>query len=212
MLYYQAMNNFKPNLPPFRKYKRKVFDRAANVGSFIFQIGESEDLRKPSNEVPVNKIKSVEYQAKFKYLKSCLKKYRELTGYGRGITAIQVGIPERFSVVHTLEKPLIIINPKITKKSAKKYLYSEMCMSANPIIAPTIRSAWIEFEYYNEIGEKKFWDTKDNSDLGRIMNRVFQHEIDHMDGIINIDRVKSNQLILESDPKYYQTAKFIKVG
>lgn len=200
-----------PKLPPFRKFKSKVFENAAAVRSFIYQIGESDALRKPSKEVPINKITSAQMQAKIKYLKKCMLKYRKITGMGRGITAVQVGIPERFSVVYTPKKLLIIINPKITKKSSKKYIYPEMCMSANPIIAPTIRPSWIEFEYFDEQGKRKKWTTKDNTNLNKILNRVFQHEIDHMEGIINIDRCSSKDLILESDPKYYQTASFTRV-
>lgn len=205
------MKDWKPTHPPFRKFKQKTFDLAGKVGSFIYQIGESDALRKSSKEVPKTKITSPEYQAKIKYIKKCMLKYRKITGRGRGITAVQVGIPERFSVVYTPENLLIIINPKITKKSSEQYLYPEMCMSANPIIAPTIRPSWIEFEYFDEQGKRKKWTTKDNTKLGKILNRVFQHEIDHMEGIINIDRCSSKDLILESDPKYYQTASFVKV-
>lgn len=213
LLIFLDMKTWKRTLAPFRKHKRKVFERANLVANFIFQIGEYENLRKPSKEVSTKKINSPEYQAKFKYLKNCLKKYRKLTGLGRGIAAVQVGIPERFAVIFTPdEKYLTIINPKIIKSSKKKYLYSEMCMSANPIIAPVVRPAWVEFEYLNEKGEKKFWDMKDDTKLGKILNRVFEHEIDHMDGIINIDRVKNpRDLILESDPKFYKLAKFEEV-
>ena len=180
---------WKPVKPQFAKYKSTVFTKAARVSSFIFQIGEYEALRLPSKSVPIDKIKSKETQTKIKYLKECLLKYRKLTGYGRGLAAVQVGIPERFFVIYTpkrllthvthlchfelVEKSpspqlqeiprfarddstqgelLTIINPKVTKSSSKLLRYPEMCMSANPIIAPTIRPSWIEFEYYDEQG------------------------------------------------------------
>ncbi len=192
-------------LPLFRKHKITVFENAAKTGQFIYQIGESDDLRKPSKEIPVNKIRSKDYQAKFRYVKNCLKKYRKLTGLGRGITGVQVGIPERFSVIYTPEKLIIIINPKITKTSKGKLKYPEICMSANPIIVPTIRFAWIEFEYFDEQGNLQYWEGKD-----KILNRVFQHEIDHMDGIINLDKGNPKEFILESDPQFYQRVKFQK--
>lgn len=195
------MKSWKP--PPFRKHKTKVFENAAKTGQFIYQIGELDDLRKPSKEIPINKITSKQYQDKFRYIKNCLKKYRKLTGLGRGITAVQIGIPERFSVIYTPEKLIIIINPKITKTSKEKLKYPEICMSANPIIVPTIRPAWIEFEYFDEQGKLQHWDNKD-----KILNRVFLHEIDHMEGIINLDRGDPKEFILESDPKFYQRAKF----
>lgn len=70
-------------------------------------------------------------------------------------------------------------------------------MSVNPIIAPVDKPSWIEFEYLDE--------------KGKMYNRVFQHEIDHMDGIINIDLVKSKELNFESDPSYYEKARFEEV-
>lgn len=205
------MKAWKSILPPFRKHKKKVFKRASLVSDFIFQIGEYNALRKPSKEVPLKKITTNFYQKKFKYLKNSLIKYRKLTNLGKGIAAIQVGIPERFFCLYTPKEILIFINPKIIKKSSKKYLYSEMCMSVNPIIAPLIRPAWVEFEYFNEKGQKKYWDIKDNSKLGKILNRVVQHEMDHLDGIINIDKVSSKELLLESDPKFFKNNKFVEV-
>ncbi len=220
------MTKWKPTKPPFADFKKKSFEKAIKVGSFIHQIGESDDLRKPSKEIPVSKITSNETKVKIKYVKSCLIKYRKLTGYGRGITAIQVGIPERFSVVYlgqTIKnikdnrkvsfKDLdVIINPKITKRSKKLLIYPEMCMSLNPVIVPTIRPSWIEFDYYGERGNLYKWDTKDDTDVGKMMNRVFMHEFDHMDGIVNIDIVKDpSKIILESDPDFYKNAKFTKV-
>ncbi len=78
-------------------------------------------------------------------------------------------------------------------------------MSANPIIAKVIRPEFIEFEYYDEKGAKQFWNDKD-----RLLNRVFQHEIDHMEGIINIDLVDSKDLILLSDAEFFKNAEFKK--
>lgn len=205
------MKKWKPVPPPFKAYKRKEYLKLAKTSQMLYQIGEFEALRKKSKEVPIDQIKTSKMKAKFKYLKDCLKKYRKITGVGRGITAVQLGIPERFSVVYSPKKLLIIINPKITKVSQEKYIYPEICMSAAPVIAPTVRPAWIEFEYWDENGKKKYWKRRDNTKLGKILNRVFQHEADHMEGIINIDRVKSRDLIMHSDPKFYDNAKFEKV-
>ncbi|MCL5113806.1 MAG: peptide deformylase [Patescibacteria group bacterium] len=200
-------------LPKFRKNKKAVFEKVIETGQFIHFIGENDDLRKPSSDVPVEKIKTKEYKEKFKYLKNCMLRYRKLTGVGRGITAVQIGIPERFSVVYMPElkgRLLIIINPKITKKSKELLKYPEMCMSANPIIAPLARPSWIEFEYYDEEGIKRYWKKKSGDKKGKMYNRVFQHEIDHMDGTINIDKIDSRSLIFELDPAFYDKAKFEK--
>ena len=81
-------------------------------------------------------------------------------------------------------------------------------MSAWPIIAPVIRPAWIEFEYFDENGQQKIWNEKSDTERGRMLNRVFQHEFDHLEGVLNIDYCKGEDLILESDPDFYKTATF----
>lgn len=189
-----------------------MFKKAGNVSHLVYQIGESDILRKSSVEVLVNNITKPEMKKKIKYLKSCFLKYRKLTGMGRGMAAVQVGICDKFAIIYTPEKLLTIINPKITKRSKKLLKYPEMCMSAVPIIVPLARPAWVEFKYLDESGVLNKWTTKDDTEQGRILNRVFQHEIDHMEGIINVDLVQSpKELILESYPSFYKNAKFEEV-
>lgn len=204
---------WKPTKPPFVNFKKKVFSHASKVAPFIYQLGEYSQLRKPSTVIPTEKIASSETQKKIAYLKQCMMRYRALTGYGRGIAAVQVGIPERFAVIYAEEKLLVIINPKITNQSQEQLLYPEMCMSAVPVIAPVTRPSWIEFTYYDEFGKRHEWKTKAGTKTGKMLNRVFEHEIDHLDGVINIDRVASpKELILESDPSFYQKANFVKIS
>lgn len=205
---------WNPTLPPFRKFKEKTYTDLIATSKFIYQIGEAPMLRQKSNPVDLRQLKSEDFKKKVTYLKRCIRRYRKLTGVGRGITAVQVGIPERYSVIYIpemREELLTIINPKIMKRSDKKLIYPEMCMSANPAIAPVIRAAWIEFEYYDEAGKKQTWNMKADDKLGMMYNRVFQHEIDHMDGIINIDLVQSKDIIFESDPEFYKRAEFVEV-
>lgn len=211
---------WEPKTPPFIEFKKKTYKSIISTSSFIFQIGQSDELRKPSKTVPIKQITSREYQLKIAYLKTCLKKYREITGMGRGISAVQVGIPEKIGVVYlglkkkkiiTDKDLFIIINPKITKVSSTLLRYPEICMSANPLIAPVVRPSWVEFEYIDENGVKKYWSKKSSTPEGKMHNRVLQHEIDHMDGIINIDKVSSKDLIFESDPNFYTYAEFEKV-
>lgn len=203
-----------PSLPPFRKHKREMFSQVGVTADFIFHIGESDALRKPSKPIPVNEITSDITKKKIVYLKRCMLRYRKLTGMGRGIAGVQVGIPEQIIVVYRpeeKEKLLILINPHIVKESPKQLLYREICMSATPLVAPVVRPAWIEFTYYDEFGKKQKWDTKDKTKLGKVYNRVFEHEIDHIRGMINIDRVASSELIYACDPSFYAKTTFEEV-
>lgn len=205
---------WEPVFPPFQQHKKTLHQEIIKTGQFIYQIGDAPFLRMPSKQVPIQDITSPEMKKKIGYLKKCMLFYRRVTGKGRGIAAVQLGIPERFSVIYMPEEKQtlqIIINPHIIRSSEKLLRYPEICMSANPLIAPVVRPAWIEFEYYDENGHKKIWNKKDITKKLTMYNRVFQHEIDHMDGIINIDRVSSKELIFESDPAYYTHAKFEEI-
>lgn len=187
-----------------QEFKKKVFEEAALISHLTKQIGESNLLREKSAEVNPKDLKSAKIKSVISKLKRTLKQYRKLTGKGRGVAAVQIGIPLRIAVVF-LEKDLVtIINPKIIKKSKQFFKYPEICMSANPIIAKVIRPAYIEFEYLDEVGNLQIWNNHHN----KIMNRVFEHEIDHMEGIINIDLVASKDLVLLSEPEFFKNARF----
>lgn len=188
------------------KFKKQIFEEAAKTSHLTYQIGELDSLREKSQNVDDIEIKSNKVRSIISKLKRTLREYRKLTGKGRGVAAIQIGIPLKIAVVFEDKKLLTIINPKIIKKSKKLLKYPEICMSANPIIAKVSRAQWIEFEYLDEKANKQIWTDHEN----KIMNRVFQHEIDHMEGIINIDLVDSKQLILNSDSKFFKQAKFEK--
>lgn len=188
------------------KFKTKVFEEAAKISHLTYQIGELDGLRQKSQEVLISEIKSKKIKSVVLKLKKTLKEYRLLTGKGRGIAAIQIGIALKIAAIYLGEEILIIINPKITKKSKNIFMYPEICMSANPIIAKVKRPEFVEFNYLDEDGNKQIWDGKD-----KLLNRVFLHEIDHLEGIINIDLVASKDLILNSDPKFFKEAKFQKV-
>jgi peptide deformylase len=205
---------WRPTPPPGAKYKKHILKDLIKTTDFIYQIGESRSLRQPSREVDIAKISSPEYKAKFRYLKKCMREYRRRTGKGRGIAAVQVGIPEKFFILYKPEQQeslQLFINPKITKVSKTLYRYPEVCMSCNGLVANVVRPAWIEFTYHAEDRKEKTWTLKDTTKKGRMYNRVVQHEIDHLEGIINIDKVPSRDLIFEIYEDFYKKATFEKV-
>lgn len=206
--------SWKPALPPFRDFKKKVYLQNAKTAQFIYQLGEKDTIRQISKQITEKEIVSSVTKQKIAYLKKCFLRYRKITGMGRGVAAIQVGIPERFALIYMpdrQEKLMIVINPEITKKSHKLYRRFESCMSEGPVAAPVVRPAWIEFAYCDESGKRCFWDVKDTSDAGRLYNRVFQHEIDHMNGVIFLDKAELGKITLESDPTFYEKTTFEEV-
>ncbi len=202
---------WKPTPPQHREFKKDLYKKIAETSTFIYQVGDSPILRQPSAPVPIEVITSVDFAKKLTYLKRCLRRFRTITGMGVGIAAVQVGIPEQFAIIFApsmQKKMLIIINPVITKESKEQTSWPEICMSSHPCIAPVVRPVWIEFDYYDIRGRKQQWRTKADTVAGKRLNRIVQHEIDHINGIINIDRVAGKDIIFESDPNFYTTASF----
>jgi len=197
--------------PPGKEFKKQSFKELSKISSFVYQVGEYPALREKSCLVTPSDITSPQFQAKLTYLRGCLKKYKTMTGKGRGIAAVQVGIPEQLLIFSRRSKLIVMINPKIVKEAKEKYSYPEVCMSANNLIAPVIRSAWVEIEYRDEKGKEKIWDVKATTKQGLLENRIVQHEIDHLNGIINIDRVDARELTFVSDYTFYANARFKKI-
>lgn len=189
------------------KFKKQIFKEAALISHLTYQVGELPGLREKSVAALPQEITSLKIKSIIGKLKKTLKEYRRLTGKGRGIAAIQIGVSLKIAVIFSKKEIMTIINPKIIKRSKVLLKYPEICMSANPIVATVIRPEYIEFEYLDEKGDKQHWANHED----RLMNRVFQHEIDHMEGIINIDLVSSKELILLSDSNFFKTAKFEEI-
>ena len=81
-------------------------------------------------------------------------------------------------------KNIIFINPKISKLSREKTWMPEGCLSVRPLYGKTFRSTKATINAYNENGKKI---TRGASGL---LAQIFQHEVDHLNGILFIDHAK----------------------
>jgi peptide deformylase len=112
---------------------------------------------------------------------------------GIGLAAPQVGELKRIIVVYPIRErsleekakrtPQVFINPKIIKKSKDSLIDEEGCLSLPELFLKIKRAKEVEIEALNERGEKIKIKTEG------LPARVFQHEIDHLDGILFIDRI-----------------------
>jgi len=102
---------------------------------------------------------------------------------GFGLSASQVGVLKRVIVAETERGPLDLINPKIIKNSKEKILDEEGCLSFPGLFLKIKRWKEVEIKAFNNKGEKIQIKTED------LPARILQHEIDHLDGILFIDRI-----------------------
>jgi peptide deformylase len=112
---------------------------------------------------------------------------------GIGLAAPQVGLSLRLIVIALDNKLTAFINPKITKFSWRKEVDEEGCLSVPGKFGPVKRSKVIKVETFDEQGKLlKF-------KAGGLFARVIQHEVDHLDGILFIDKAK--KVITDSAPR-----------
>ena len=103
---------------------------------------------------------------------------------GIGLAAPQVGIPLRIMVVgdDSVREPRALVNPVIAA-SGGEVTAEEGCLSIPGIFAPVTRAEWVQLEAKDLEGNPVSLRARG------LTARVFQHEIDHLDGVLFIDRL-----------------------
>ncbi len=169
-------------------------------------IVQSEDkvLRKISKEIPISSIPKAKIQKIISDMDTALDSQYD----GVAIAAPQIGVSLRLFIISSKifdenfirgeltknlkieKKPnLVFINPVFKKISKDKKLMTEGCLSVRPLYGKVRRATRATVIAYNEFG-KKF-----EMDGSGLLAHIFQHEIDHLDGILFTDKAKDLQEI-----------------
>ena len=125
---------------------------------------------------------------------------------GIGLAAPQIGIAKRLTVIDLSfqknpEEKIVLINPEIIFREGKQY-EEEGCLSLPEIREKVSRAAKVTVRAQDVKGE---WFEIDGEEL---LARAFQHEIDHLDGVLFIDRLSR----LKRDLVIRKMKKLIKNG
>lgn len=116
---------------------------------------------------------------------------------GVGLAAPQIGVSKRIIVIDGEEEGLfVLINPVILKKEGK-IIEEEGCLSVPGIYSKVTRYEKVTVEGINQKGEK-IKISKDG-----LIGKALQHEIDHLEGVLFIDRVSKikRQILLDEYKK-----------
>jgi peptide deformylase len=138
-------------------------------------------------------------------LADTLAHWRAKTGYGRGIAIPQIGVLRRVIFLQLPgEKPWPLVNPEIVERSAEKIIVWDGCLSFLSIFMQVERHREITVRYRDLRSETLEFRAGDDRNLSELL----QHEIDHLDGILAIDRVTDNKTICtrEEFEKRYRDA------
>ena len=126
-------------------------------------------------------------------LRDTLEDFRKRRGFGRGIAAPQIGSTLRVIFIR-LGGLAALINPKILKRSTQMIELWDDCFSFPDILVKVRRHRRIEISYVDEAGERKILKA------GDALSELLQHEIDHINGVLAIDRaVTKRDIILRSE-------------
>ena len=137
---------------------------------------------------------------------------------GFGLSANQIGVDKRMCVIN-IKEPMVLVNPKIVKRSEEAVQYIESCLSLPKTMRKpknTVRSVSVTVETDN-LGTVEFGpDEKDKigteghnyfGDEGLLECVVAQHEIDHLDGILITDSIRAYNIQRVSEKKYGRNDK-----
>ena len=136
---------------------------------------------------------------------------------GLGVSANQIGYSYRVFAMRgeTKKESVVCFNPEIKDFSPEMNTMEEGCLSLPDVFAKVVRPEHVAISYHNS-------DGKEEGQLASgLTARVFQHELDHLDGILFIDRIgeltkqrafdkarKIQKFRARGKPKYQYSTKF----
>lgn len=115
-------------------------------------------------------------------LASTLHEFQKSHGFGRGIAAIQIGELTRIVYIEINGQRFEILNPVITRRSAEMFKLWDDCFSFPNLMVQLERHRGIDLAYQDRFGQNQVLTAVDD------FSELLQHEIDHLDGVLAIDR------------------------
>ena len=156
----------------------------------ILQIG-NPILRSQSINIDFEKDPFNQY---LEDLTDTLHHFQKKEKIGRAIAGPQIGICKNIICMDSGDRSITMINPVITQKSEDMFEVWDSCFSADvAFFGKTARYKDITVEYYDEKGRKV------REDFSGDLSELFQHEIDHLRGILFTDHIINNQIIMRKE-------------
>ncbi|MCU0518454.1 MAG: peptide deformylase [Oscillatoria sp. Prado101] len=128
---------------------------------------------------------------------------------GIGLAAPQVAIQKQLIVVdvepeNAANPPLILVNPTIKGLTGDLCVYQEGCLSIPGVYLDVTRPEMIEVTYKDELGRPKTLTATG------LLSRCIQHEMDHLNGVLFVDRVENQLALTEELTKHKFSPRAVK--
>jgi len=115
-------------------------------------------------------------------LRDTLHEFQRTHGFGRGISAIQIGIAERVIYIEFEGTPWCLTNPEFEYLSPEKFILWDDCFSFPDLMVRLERSESLRLRYFDTEGRARVLRATG------AFSELIQHEMDHLEGILAIDR------------------------
>jgi peptide deformylase len=150
----------------------------------ILQLGNPLLLEKSSR---IDDFNTSQTQSLVRDLSDTLASFREATGYGRGIAAPQIGVLKRAIFIRMQPTGFCsaLLNPQIIWSGNEKMELWDDCFSFPDLMVRVERAVQIKVAYRDERGIEQTIEAEGD------LSELLQHEIDHLDGILAVERAVS---------------------
>jgi peptide deformylase len=116
---------------------------------------------------------------------------------GIGLAAPQVGVLRQLLVIdldldEAATPPLVLINPEISAAGASLNTYEEGCLSIPGVYLNVVRPSVVEVSYRDDMGRPR------RLKADGLLARCIQHELDHLNGVLFVDRVSDELGLVDS--------------
>ncbi|MDQ6701164.1 MAG: peptide deformylase [Acidobacteriota bacterium] len=115
-------------------------------------------------------------------LRDTLHEFQRTHGFGRGISAVQIGTLERLIYLEFQGEPIALVNPEFVYLSSLKFQLWDDCFSFPDLLVYLERSETVRLNYFDEHGASR------HLEASGALSELLQHEMDHLDGILAVDR------------------------
>ena len=182
----------------FNLFGRKVDEEETNSSTPTVKTSKMKILKYPNPKLRAENAEIVVFDETLEKQVVDLLETMYDSDDGVGLAAPQVGLNIRLMVFNELgerskpEKEMVLCNPVITSKSEDTDIREEGCLSFPQINGKVVRHKWVDIEYQNIKGEKV------KQRLEGWPARVFQHEYDHLDKVLLVDRIVEEDLKLNA--------------
>ncbi len=158
-------------------------------------------LRRVSEQV--TDFESGEFRAAARGLVCTLEHFRAEHGFGRALSAPQIGIALRMIALDLGNGPFLVVNPQLSDLSERRFTMWDDCMSFPWLMVRVERHLRLNLNYLDEQGKPHAW-----SAVEQAVSELLQHEVDHLDGILAIDRALGRDAIVARSVYETQRAFF----